>query len=262
MVYSKPICWTDNPPRAKVSPSVCMSRTEVLKHGCSVNIFGNATSPRHDQVTAISWESLVKAVSKYYDTRSTPNLICPRKLVLSTVHVNFIRSSAVCHFPETELVPPTPAELLEQINAFSPADWAYSIGTGAEELQCLGRIYQSAVALYCILSLQSAQYLSRTPKLEDQKARHQERLLSLLRTAIRSPRLERTILWPFAVAGVVAAHSGAADREFISEKLGHLKYVLGQATPLILRDALKKFWRAGGNSWDECFDRPYCFVGA
>jgi hypothetical protein len=98
------------------------------------------------------------------------------------VHISHLRSSD----PDQ---PPlfTPAELLQKISAFSATEWAHSIRTGAEELQSLGLIFQSAVTLYCILSLQSASVLKETSDLELKRAMNYGKLLPLLRAACISP---------------------------------------------------------------------------
>lgn len=202
---------------------------------------------------------LVRIVSKHYISTQTANLICPPSLALIVVHVNRLRSLAIWHFPEDEPTPPTPNELLQDISTLSVTEWADSVGDGAAEVQSLGLIYHSAVALFCILSLQSIALVGETPVIEAQKAMHYDRLMEHLRAAALSPRLRTALFWPHVVAGVAAVRGSAGDRAFIGEQLLQQRKLLGQATPGIARDVLLRFWRSGGGSWDDCFDRPYCF---
>jgi hypothetical protein len=228
---------------------------KLPSRACSIGVFANTTSPCHGQLTDIPYPTLIESISKYYYSSYTPNCICPRPLVLSVVHINHLRSS-LGHSGSF-----TPTKLLHDINVFSPAEWACSIGTGAEELQSLGLIYQSAVALYCILSLQSVSLLDETEELELERASHYERLLLLLRAAFLSPRLKMAVFWPFCVAGVAGVSGSAADRAFINEKLLHMNRSIGQPTPMILRGVLQRFWCSDSKCWDGCFDRRYCFIG-
>lgn len=222
---------------------------------CSIIVLANTSRPRHNQLRDISYATLVQAISNGYKSTYTPNFVWPASLLLCMVHISHLRYGD----PDE---PPlfTPAELLEQISLFSATEWAHSIGDGSEELQSLGLIYQSAVVLYCILSLQSASILRENAGLDAGRIRHYERLLPLLRTACLSPQLRMLILWPFCVAGVAAVRGSDADRQFISERLWHMNKTIGHAMPGILRDMLHKFWLSGNKAWDGCFERQYCFI--
>lgn len=159
-----------------------------------------------------------------------------------------------------KLPPYAPNELLQDINNFSPAEWAHSMGSGSEELQSLAKIYQSATALYCILSLQSAFLFERSAETEAQQFLHTERLLLLTRSFMDSSNLRHAIFWPFTVMGVAVTKRSVADREYINNQLGRLTRLLGQTATVVLKEALRRFWNSGKERWDDCFDRPYCFA--
>lgn len=180
--------------------------------------------------------------------------------MVAMVHINHFRCQALCDSSEHRMIAPTPGELLRDINKFSPAAWALSIGSVAAEVESLGCIYQSTVALYFILSLQSASLIDRNPEMETQKATHYQKLISLLRLAVLSPSIRMAAFWPFAVAGVAAVNYSAADRAFISEQLVEYRVFLGQAPPILLKGVLERFWSTGSRDWDDCYAQPYCFA--
>lgn len=176
------------------------------------------------------------------------------------VHINQLRSVALCHFPEDEMTPPTPEELLQKINGFCPIAWAQEIGSGANDLQVLGRIWKSTVALYCILALDGGLRLDKSSETDAQKVAHYELLISLLKSSIQSP-IQQTLIWPFCVVGVAAKGGSTADRTFISAQLSNLKKSLGQGSLMVLKTTLERYWKSDKTHWNDCFDQPYCFAG-
>lgn len=224
-------------------------------------IFGNTTSSRQDQLTSIPYGTLVRHLAtRKLGAIPAAYLLYPAPLVLIIVHISRLRCLVPRDTSGSEPDPPTPDALLQGILDFSPTEWADTIGSGSPVLVPLGLIFQSSVALYCILSLQSSSHFDSSPEMEGQKKMHYERLLSLLRTSINSPQIGKLIFWPFSVAGVAAARGRTEDRAFICEQLVNLGQTLGLATPVVLKGVLLKFWRSGSTRWDDCFEEPHYFA--
>jgi hypothetical protein len=160
---------------------------------------------------------------------------------------------------EEQALPPLPEAIFRDINSFDPTNWALSIGSGAEELKSLGKIFQSAVALYCTLSLQNVSLVEFSAEIEDYTSQHYEKLLSLLQLSVVSPYIRQVLIWPLAVLGVAAAQKGdPATRTFVGEQLLQYRQLLGQAIPKRLKELLERFWVSGKTHWDDCFVEPFC----
>jgi hypothetical protein len=151
-------------------------------------------------------------------------------------------------------------EILERINSFSPQKLAESKDSCHEDWVLVGRAYQAAVAIYCILSLQSLSILPQSSILRTQCAERGKVLQILLKEALASKRLKRFMVWPLVVLGVEAAHGGEAMRTFVANQLTGLSHDAGTYVPLTAKRALEEFWSSGETRWDDCFDRPYIFT--
>ncbi|KAH7028851.1 fungal-specific transcription factor domain-containing protein [Microdochium trichocladiopsis] len=178
--------------------------------------------------------------------------------------------------------------LLKDILAYSPEDSAapppppQQPRSFPEDRLVLGRLWQSALVIYLIASLQSLGAL-RSPFLRGQlaglRAIHGARLYEQLRLAVESPRLKKSVLWPLVVCGFDAAStvdssrggSGNAPsaevaataeerRRFVEARLPILGQDVGTSLPEYARMVLRKFWDSGRTDWDSCFDKAYAFV--
>lgn len=143
---------------------------------------------------------------------------------------------------------------------FSPDQWAGSKQTSEEEWRCLGSVYQSAVVLYCIHSLQSLSVLHFTHSLREYCTKHSQLLQGRLGQALTSPRLKRFVLWPLVLLGMEAVNGSRATRTFVMEQLQEMSRHVGTYVPLTAKAVLERFWASGETSWDSCFDRPYAFA--
>lgn len=92
------------------------------------------------------------------------------------------------------------------------------------------------------------------------KAAHGDRLFQLLKKALVSEQVKKSMMWPLIVAGVEAADASAAIRTFVDEQLTEMSRDLGTPLPLLAKGVLKRFWASGKTGWDDCFDKPYAFV--
>ncbi|KAI1112429.1 hypothetical protein F5Y14DRAFT_272629 [Nemania sp. NC0429] len=170
-------------------------------------------------------------------------------------------------------IPTTDAQvLLARILTFSPN--AYASANSVEDdtrenWALVGRIYQSAAVLYCIISLQGlsqSQSQSRPQLPEDSEAlartlrTHYTRLLLDLKPAFQHANFKSCFLWPLVVAGACAARGTAFEQAFVADLLSESVADVGNSIPLLARKVLAAFWESGKTGWDDCFDKPYLCI--
>ncbi|RYP46420.1 hypothetical protein DL768_007387 [Monosporascus sp. mg162] len=185
-----------------------------------------------------------------------------RATLVAIIVINELRQQAANPAAKAGPGQPTAGDLLEQIHDFSPAEWikGKATATSKREWLLIGSTYQSAIAIYCIMSLQSLSILPSALYITAMDAAHHERLMQLLKQALEFPHLKHCLMWPLIVAGARAVYGSADDRKFVDEQLKELSRVGGTALPLAARAALKRFWASGKRGWDDCFDKPYIFA--
>ncbi|KAI9038991.1 uncharacterized protein KD926_010093 [Aspergillus affinis] len=88
----------------------------------------------------------------------------PAALFGKILNINYLRQQALDGVPG-DLIQPA-YEILNRIHGFSVARWAHSISTNPD-WQLLGAIHQAAIAIYCILSVQSLGVLPWNAQLRD-----------------------------------------------------------------------------------------------
>ncbi|KAI0097566.1 hypothetical protein GGR51DRAFT_566416 [Nemania sp. FL0031] len=272
-------------------------------------VFANTTSPRHDQVNDLSHPKNLEFLEMAWGNGVPPvyiGSICPTQLFTTVIFINHLRglaargivsadssssspassssppsssssSSLVPSSPSSSSLPPIPdpQTLLNRILSFSPEAYAALNGTDETRANWLlvGRIYQSATVLFCILSLQSASLfpsfsspsssgsnkaLSRAVRL------HYDRLLVDLKFAYRHAHFKNCFFWALVVAGACAGSAvvrgSAFERAFVADSLAEAVCDVGNSMPLLARRVLMAFWESGKTAWDECFDQPYLFL--
>jgi hypothetical protein len=191
-----------------------------------------------------------------------PYTLCPPNLFFTIIRINHLRARASkCLFSgEVDLCHSLEAyDLLTCIKAFSPADWAQP-GDHYNEWLLIGNIYQSSIALYCIMSFQTLTIFPSNVEMNTMRAVHGDRLLASLREAANMPRLVNFMMWPLTVAGVEAGYRDAATRYWIGSQLTKLARHLGSSGPLKSQAVLRRYWQKQERGWDECFDRPNVFI--
>ncbi|PLB53538.1 hypothetical protein P170DRAFT_508133 [Aspergillus steynii IBT 23096] len=224
-----------------------------------IGVMGNTTSPATDQIPATSSLDLIDLMAESYGEGLSPSLFCPPTLMLDIIRINHLRLQGSCN-PSDEFVHLSATTLLEQIQAFSPEQWIVTSTFPREEWDLLGRIYQSAILVYCISSLQSVGVLPYAADLVSVRAAHGSRLCLLLRKALASPMIRKCMTWPLIVAGVHAASSSPGMRTFVDTSLTEMSRDLATPIPATARDVLHTFWTSGKDGWDACFDQSYAFV--
>lgn len=201
----------------------------------------------------------VDLIVGHYGYRAFAFQMCPQPLLAEIIRVNYLRQRAT-NPTVTEDISHEAYGILSRINAFSSDNWAGSRLLSKEDWILVGKTYQTAVALYCISSLQSVSVLPLSSSLRDLCFTHGQLLHILLTEALGSPRINRFMLWPLVVLGVEAVNGDLEMRSFVEKQLPEMSRQVGTSVPLTAKAVIERFWASGETKWDACFDRPYVFV--
>ncbi|KXH40443.1 C6 zinc finger domain-containing protein [Colletotrichum salicis] len=222
----------------------------------------NTTSPAYDQVSPLLNCKMRDLIQEVYETGYYPFLPCPVELFIDIICVNRLRylatqpeSSDTLDSLQTEA-----EDLLERIIDFSPETWSSAKTESQDEFLTMAQVYQSAVVVFAIASLQSVCVIPASAGWRAVKTIHGSKLMTLLEKAAGSRVLRSCVMWPMIVAGFDAKTGSAAARSFVSKRLADESVHLGAYLPLATKDILEKFWSSGKKNWDECFDTPYALV--
>ncbi|TGJ78188.1 hypothetical protein E0Z10_g10575, partial [Xylaria hypoxylon] len=254
-------------------------------------VFANTTSPSHDQLVQLTHpKNLDFLRSAWGDTMQSVYIgsICPPSLFSDVIRINHLRalaardisyssassflsssqftlssSSSPPYCSEDDMPVYTDAQtLLDRILNFSPETYASASGNTSTQSRWLlvGRVHQSAVALYCMLSLQSILLLPETESISRATRTHYDRLLLDLKEGYQQREFKNCFFWPLVVAGAAAVHGSAFERAFVADLLRDSVPHMGSSMPLFARKVLMTFWGSGKKGWDDCFDMPYLFL--
>ncbi|KAF3760870.1 C6 zinc finger domain protein [Cryphonectria parasitica EP155] len=250
-----------------------LSLRPVLEYFLIIGVMANTISPASRQLAMTRKSSNVDTIAKFYGDDLFPVLFCPPELFLEVIRINDLRARA-CALGVADLpdLIPTANEILDRILSFQSQSWAdVHKGSSVDGRDhsatwiLLASVYQSAIALYCVSSLQSLSVLPYSTDLENLRSEHREILGSSLAVALRSPQLKFWMMWPVVVAGLEAGPSdtyrdGGNVCEFVSRELRTMAKYLGTPLPLVARDRLQAFWGRPDRGWDDCFEQPFAFV--
>jgi len=246
-------------PKSLLEQSPYLTSTLVIY--ALVAAMANTCSPPSDQIISSLHESPgeITADCTAFYSLMFPYTLCPSAMYTAVLRINAIRGKAsasmrTCgklnadHIPEAD-------NLLKRIIAFLPEEWAQQDGF-YEEWLLVGAMYHMAVALYCILSLQSLAILPNTAEMNTMRSQFGDRLLHTLRKSVEKSRIAKFSTWPLVVAGVESAYRGEGSRNWVEAALGDLSRSLGTSSMLKARAVLRRYWQRGKPGWDECFDCP------
>lgn len=186
--------------------------------------------------------------------------MCPPPLFAEIVKINHIRSRILkLECADKGDLQKNASEVFRRIYDFSPAAWTESNEYLSEDSKLIVDIHQSAVALYCMSSLQSIGVLPPEPLLRNNCDMERQILHGLLEKALRE-RPHGFTFWPLMVLGVQAVDGCPTLRAFVRENMISLSASSGTYSPLAAKDVLERFWASGRTEWDACFDIPYMFT--
>lgn len=231
----------------------------------STAVFANTSTAANDLWMTESLVSGLRELGQYFDGRIITFSACPPSLFSAIARINDLRhraaqdgamtaSSATLYYDEA-------ITLLQSIKLFSPLEWSHCKPVCRPGWELLGKVYQTAAALYCILSTQSLSILLvPTPELDVHSDLFVVLLQSRLKTALKETGVNRFLFWPLMVLGVAAAQGTHETRTFVAEELSRMSTLIGTSMPSLAKFVLEEFWASGKTGWDACFDRPYYFT--
>nr|XP_036577674.1 uncharacterized protein CTRU02_12413 [Colletotrichum truncatum]KAF6784708.1 hypothetical protein CTRU02_12413 [Colletotrichum truncatum] len=221
-------------------------------------VFANTTSPPHDHVRIASHEDLLNLTMDLYPLGLHPNIPCPMPLFMEIIRINHIRDEVSNGFMDHETARIMAEEILDRIEAFdvNGCDGFYE-DQNYNEL--IGLLFQSAVAVFCISSLQSLFILPSSKQFAVRRLIHSDRLYLLLEETNKSTILQKSTQWPLIVAGVEAG-ARVDKRQLVGELFLYQSKDVGTPLPMYAKGVLRAFWDGDKTEWDACFDQPYAFI--
>ncbi|KAE8374541.1 fungal-specific transcription factor domain-containing protein [Aspergillus bertholletiae] len=224
-----------------------------------ISVMGDTSSPVPN-LTIATWhlEELDFMIEQYGD-RPFAFATYPKALFAEIIKISYLRVQVTQSDPTAAGIFTNDAyEILSRIHSFSPDEWAEPKPMSHTQWVLLGNIHRAAVALYCILSLQSLGTLPQSSFLQQHCVAQAQLLQRLLSEALTFHRIERFIIWDLVVLGVAAVND-AGIQDFLRGQLPELSHSTGTYVPLTAKALLEKFWASGKTHWDACFDQPYTF---
>lgn len=222
---------------------------------CSIVTFSNSLGPASHQISITEpLEQHIEEVEKLYSL-ILPYTLCPSTLFIDIIRINRLRKQ----LSRSSIVDPHQyaqyaQSILSRIESFVPREWAQSKDQ-VDGWQLIGSIWQSAIALYCIMSLQAVDIFPSTTEMDIMRMRHRDRLLEDLKAATRLKQLKKISTFPLCVLGVEAGyHVQQSTQIWIERHLEEHARLLGSNSPLKAREVLRRYWRRKKPGWNECFD--------
>ncbi|KAJ5640790.1 hypothetical protein N7528_000415 [Penicillium herquei] len=229
----------------------------ILPTFAHTTVLSDSTSPASDMMISKMNIEDFEFIVEEYGERNGAFASFPPELFREVVNINHLRSRATQELTLMSTLTSEAYQTLTRIHMFGPQVWASNRPRGMEEWTLLARLNQAAIALYCILSLQSVSILPDTPSLRNSRSTLAGLVKTHLDEAMRSPRSRRSLTWYFVVLGVQAVHTGGNMREYVRTRLSELSHFSASYRPLAAKEILEEFWTSGLTTWDDCFDKPY-----
>ncbi|CAN9147565.1 unnamed protein product [Alternaria alternata] len=230
-------------------------------HAVNYLTFSNTLGPVSRQLNITEpLEQHIKEVEKVYGL-VFPYTLCPVTLFIDTIRINRLRQEvALSPFAGQYQHTLNAQNILARIEGLIPGDWAQG-GENQDDWQLIGSIYQSAIALYCIMSLQALAALPASTEMNSIRTDHAKHLLEIMKAAIHLKQLKKIAMFPLCVLGVEAGyHDQQCTRLWIERQLEAHARLLGTSSPLKARAVLRRYWRRKRPGWNECFDEPYVLL--
>ncbi|KAJ3496267.1 hypothetical protein NLG97_g2785 [Lecanicillium saksenae] len=227
----------------------------------STAIFANTSTPAEALFMTEAQIMGVKELTAKFRDRTFMFSSCPAVLFACIANLNHLRYRASHRQSlRPDNIHDEAMDILKRVESFCPSQWSNGRPASTPDWELIGAIYQSAVALFCISSMQSLSVFAKTAALAAQSTCFRHHLQSLLRTALQSAKIQRYLFWPLLVLGVDSARDGDAMRAFVKREMLRMSSHIGTCVPIIAQDVLVRFWTSGETHWDACFDRPYTFA--
>ncbi|KAI4921583.1 hypothetical protein J4E90_000009 [Alternaria incomplexa] len=224
---------------------------------CIIVTFSNSLGPAAHQISITEpFEQHIEEVEKVYSL-ILPYTLCPSTLFIEIIRINRLRQElSIMPIMKTHQHAEHAGSILSRIESFVPREWAQSRAQEGD-WQLIASIWQSAIALYCIMSLQAFDILPCTRELDTMRIPHRDRLSKDLKAATPSKQLKKISTFPLCVLGVEAGyHVQQSTQIWIERHLADDARLLGSNSPLKAREVLRRYWTRKKPGWNECFDEP------
>ncbi|KFX97817.1 hypothetical protein V490_02608 [Pseudogymnoascus sp. VKM F-3557] len=226
-------------------------------------VIGDTTTPVHEVFMGSSQlKDIEYILTKYAGTNFSFSTF-PTPLFAELIRVNHLRVEALKPdaAEQTDLTCEA-YEIIGRIDGFIPEDWVQSKPSSHEDWLVIGTVYQAAVTLYSICSLQSLSVIPMSNFMSERRATQRQLLHVLLYKALLCPKFKNHLFWPLVVLGMEAVNGDDALRAFVREQLAEQSRWMGTSVPLVAKDVVERFWSSGKTKWEDCFDKPYgCPMG-
>ncbi|KXH59010.1 hypothetical protein CNYM01_08455 [Colletotrichum nymphaeae SA-01] len=218
----------------------------------------NTTSPPDNQVTICDQQEFIDLIQELYPLGLHPHIPCPMPLFLEISRINHLRAEVSRKLMDKSTANAVAGDIVARIESFDGTD-CDSFYEDRDHRDLIAAIFHSAVAVFCISSLQSVGALPRVHRLTMLRTMHGNRLYSLMEETRNHPQLKKSVQWPLVVAGIEA--SVRVDKRRLVAEL-YLEQAKDIATPLPLhaKNVMRTFWDGDATDWDACCDQPYAFV--
>jgi len=224
---------------------------------CSIVTFSNSLGPASHQISITEpLEQHIEEVEKVYSL-ILPYTLCPLNLFIEIIRINRLRQQlSLSPIVDPYQYAQDAQSILSRIESFSPKEWAQSRDQ-KDDWQLITSTWQSAIALYCIMSLQAVDILPSSTDMDLMRMRYRDRLLKDLKAATPLKQLKKISTFPLCVLGVEAGyHVQQSTKIWIERHLEDHARLLGSNSPLKAREVLRQYWRRKKPGWNECFDEP------
>jgi len=224
---------------------------------CSIVTFSNSLGPASHQISITKpIEQHIEEVEKVYSL-ILPYTLCPSTLFIEIIRINRLRQQLrLTPIVDTHQQAQDARSILSRIESFGPRERAQSRDQ-KDDWQLITSIWQSAIALYCIMSLQAVDIIPSNTEMNRMRMRHRDRLLKDLKAATPLKQLKKISTFPLCVLGVEAGyHVQQSTQIWIERHLEEHARLLGSNSPLKAREVLRRYWRRKKPGWNECFDEP------
>ncbi|KZL79293.1 c6 zinc finger domain-containing protein [Colletotrichum incanum] len=221
-------------------------------------VIANTTSPAFDQVVICLHEELMDLVEELYPLGLHPYIPCPMPLFMEIMQINHLRFQVSTGMMSKEAARVVANEIINRIEDFDP-EGCPGFYKDKEQNDMVALMFQSAVAIFCVSSMQSLRVLPSTHRLSVLRTVHSNQLYSLLKKMEEHVVLKKSVQWPLIVAGVEAGVR-VDNRRLVGELFVDQGKDMGSPLSLHAKAVLRKFWDGDDTSWDACFDQPYALV--
>lgn len=224
----------------------------------------NAVSPIENQISACSdWST--EELYDVYSSNLYSDMPCPTDLFVDIIRITRLRLLYAAGASVSKVILPVAREIFRDIQGFLPDDWneSYPLPKSTKHT-LIGRIFQSAVALYCLLSMPETATVYTSDSENSDSTPEADPILGCRRDLMESITMAMNDLpskvplsWPLTILGVACVNGSDEEKETIESHFrGVIDTAFIESGPAQGLKKVKKFWESGKTGWEDCFDEP------